>query len=242
MALTALVLGLDDTLLADREAALRFWEAWLGLATRGFCLIYNTRRRVFDVLERVERCELPIPAFVIGALGTEVHDVQERAAITYFAERIAEDWRGPAVASVTKRTTGVTPGPPTEQSALRHSWAFDHPTDEEIGALEDTLLSAGLKARVIVARARHLDVVPAAAGQGAALEWLRDPRSSARAIVVGSSAADLDMFELRGAQCIALPTLDLGACPSPRSQTVVRVSRGGADGVLDGLRSLGILP
>ena len=241
----ALVIGLEDTLFADAEGALRFWGQWQAhrAAHPGTMLVFNTRLRVFEVLERVERCLVPPPEFIIGALGTEVYDATAKANISYFAERIAEDWRGPAVASVMKHVPGIRPGAASCQSALRSSWEFEDATTDELAAIDDTLALAGLRARVVYTRGRFLDVVPTRGGKREALEWLLDQcgAPSSATLVVASSAADLDSLEIPGVRAIALPSNDLDGFGSSGGG-VVRVSRGGADGVLDGLRHFGVLP
>jgi hydroxymethylpyrimidine pyrophosphatase-like HAD family hydrolase len=241
----ALVLGLDDTLLVEPDAALRFWERWQAHRAEhpGTLLVFNTRRRVFEVLERVEQCVVPPPDYVIGALGTELYDARAKASVGYYGERIAEDWRGAAVASVMKHVPGIRPGAATCQSALRSSWEFEDATLDELAAIDDTLALAGLRARVVYTRRRFLDVVPTRAGKREALEWLLDQcgAPSSATLVVASSAADLDSLEIPGVRAIALPSDDLDGFGSSGGG-VVRVSRGGADGVLDGLRHFGVLP
>jgi hydroxymethylpyrimidine pyrophosphatase-like HAD family hydrolase len=240
-----LVLSLDDTLLANADAALRFWEQWQVHRAEhaGTLLVFNTRRRVFEVLERVEQCLVPPPDYVIGALGTELYDARAKVHIGYFAERIAEDWRGAAVTSVLKHVPGIRAGAATCQSALRTSWEFEDASADEIAAIEDTLALAGLRARVVYTRGRFLDVVPTRAGKREALEWLLDQcgAASSSTIVVASSAADIESLDLPGVRGIALPCEDLDGLAGSGGQ-VVRVSRAGGDGVIDGLRHFGVLP
>src|SRR4051812_11693014 len=66
---------LDGTLLGNPESTRRFMEVWEDLpAAQRPLLVYNSGRTVRDVRSLVTARRLPKPQFIIGGVGTELHD------------------------------------------------------------------------------------------------------------------------------------------------------------------------
>src|SRR5690606_38940774 len=66
---------LDGTILGNPEAAWRFSEAWQSVpVTRRPLLVYNTGRTVEDTKSIVAARQLPEAEFIIGSVGTELHN------------------------------------------------------------------------------------------------------------------------------------------------------------------------
>ncbi len=76
---------LDGTLLGNREATQRFAEIWNKLSPDERPLLcYNSGRLVGDILKIVESESLPRPDFVVGGVGTQLHDGRTNQTDTEF--------------------------------------------------------------------------------------------------------------------------------------------------------------
>jgi sucrose-6F-phosphate phosphohydrolase len=235
---------LDGTILGNPEAAWRFTESWqsLPLARRPL-LVYNTGRSVADTQAIITARQLPAPEFIIGSVGTELHNSIYNWGGDFLAQ-FGDDWRLEQIAEIVGAVPGVKRQPsPGASHPFKSSWFWARARPEELAALEQQLLAAGIQAAVIYSCRYFLDIVPARAGKGRALEWLcrRLAISTTEVLVAGDTANDSAMFMLEGVNGIvvenALPEL-LKVTNSKRTYIARRAM---ADGVLEGLAHFGIL-
>jgi sucrose-6F-phosphate phosphohydrolase len=235
---------LDGTLLGDAEAARRFARHWTSLErARRPLLVYNTGRTVADTQSLVQARHLPEPEFIIGSVGTELHDsLYNRGA--EFRRQFTEGWNLEAVEAIVAAAPGVRRQPAEQRHAFKSSWFWERAAREQVDALRERLRAAGLQATVIYSCRYFLDVVPARAGKGTALAWLCQRLSIAlsRVLVAGDTGNDSSMFLLPGVKGIvvenALPELLVDTCK--RDTFLARASM--ADGVIEGLMHFGIRP
>lgn len=234
---------LDGTLLGSPEGTRRFGQAWHTLkAGRRPLLVYNTSRTIHDTLGLVEARDLPEPDFVIGSVGTELHDSLYNRAED-FRLQFTEGWDVERVRQVVSSIAGVREQPGDFAHAYKSSWFWLRARREEIERLRELLRAAGLQVHVDYSCRYFLDIVPLRAGKGRALAWLcqRLHIPLANVLVAGDSGNDASMFALAGVKGIAvanaLPEL-LGEVTGLK----VFISQAAmADGVLDGLRHFGVL-
>lgn len=235
---------LDGTLLGNPEAAWRFSEAWQSLPLgRRPLLVYNTGRSVADTQSIVAARQLPEPEFIIGSVGTELHNAIYNWGDDFHAQ-FGPSWCLERVDEIVGSTPGVKrQHTPDACHAFKSSWFWERARPEELGTLEQRLLAAKIEAVVIYSCRYFLDIVPMQAGKGRALEWLcqRLAIATSEVLVAGDTANDSAMFQLKGVSGIvvenALPELLMVI--NARRTYVAR--RPMADGVLEGLAHFGVL-
>lgn len=234
---------LDGTLLGDPAAAGRFTAAWTGIDRRFRpLLVYNTGRTVSDTRSLVAARELPEPDYIIGSVGTELHDSLYNGA-DEFHQQFGPGWNRARVEEIVGRMPGVKPQPAAFSHAFKSSWFWVRARREEVLELESRLQREGLQAQVIYSCRYFLDVVPARAGKGASLAWLcrRLQIALEEVLVAGDTGNDTGMFLLPGVKGIvvnnALPELMAEVARLP----VFVAASGLADGVIEGLGHFGVL-
>lgn len=235
---------LDGTLLGDPVAAARFGDAWTSLAPgRRPLLVYNTGRTVADTRMLVAARQLPEPDYIIGSVGTEMHGMAGEDSLA-FRQQFASGWDAARLEKIMGDFRSVRPQPATQGQPFKSSWFWSRARREEIAELERRLQAGGLQVQVIYSCRYFLDVVPARAGKGAALEWLcrRLQIPFREVLVAGDTANDTGMFLLPGVSGIVVQNA-LSELIAEVSHLPVFVAPSAlADGVLEGLRHFGVLP
>lgn len=235
---------LDGTLLGNPDAAARFRGAWEALrAPQRPVLVYNTGRTVADAAEAVAARGLPVPDYVIGGLGTELH-AAHAAPAQGFQAQFGAAWDLDRIDAIVARFPGTRRQPRPFLHQFKSSWYWVRAAPAELQALRDELAQAQIRATVAYSCRYFLDVIPACAGKGKALAWLcaqlQIPLSEAA--VAGDTGNDADMFLLPGVHGIvvenALPELRaaVAGCQAYLAAAAM------ADGVIEGLQALGVLP
>ncbi len=234
---------LDGTLVGDATALSRFTETWSALPVqRRPLLVYNTGRRIADVRQLVATRLLPEPDFIIGSVGTELHDSLYDHGAEFHAQ-FREGWDLARVEEIVATFPGVTRQPAEFCQPFKSSWTWSRARRDELEQLRRRLAAAGLQTNVIYSCLHFLDVLPARADKGKALGWLcqRLHIPLADVLVAGDSANDSGMFLLPDVKGIvvanALP--ELFADVVGRACFVARAAL--ADGVLEGLGHFGVL-
>lgn len=234
---------LDGTLLGHPEATVRFGEQWAALDPhRRPLLVYNTGRSIADTQALVANRGLPEPEFIIGSVGTELHDsLYNRGG--EFRAQFGEAWDTALIEDIVHAIPGVRQQPADSRHAFKSSWLWPRARRDELEELEQQLRRAGLAAAVNYSCRYFLDIVPARAGKGPALAWLcrRLSISFRDVLVAGDSGNDNSMFLLPDINGIvvenALP--ELSAIADERRCFIARQPM--ADGVIEGLVHFGIL-
>lgn len=234
---------LDGTLLGNPESTWRFARAWseLPAGTRPL-LVYNTGRTIDDVLQAVPARGLPEPDYVIGALGTELHDSLYQRG-DEFRTQFGSGWDIEVVEEIVAAMPGVRRQPQQFLHRFKSSWYWVRARHEDIELLRTRLERAQVRATVIYSCRYFLDVIPACAGKGRALGWLCQKLAipTNRVLVAGDTGNDSEMFLLPGVKGVlvhnALPELRAAVAKSD----VFTSSCEMADGVIEGLREFGIL-
>ncbi len=195
---------IDGTLTGDVAAAARFSE-WRHRSP-GWGFAVATGRSLPEARHVLARWSLPDPEIFITSVGSEIYwrngagwlDADEA-----YADKIATDWDADAVEAVMREVAGQSSGRLVPQRGLeqrRFKRSYLGEGDDMAKAAGDALAAAGVPARVVYSHHRLLDILPARAGKGAALEHVAErlglPLSAC--VVAGDSGNDI---------CL------LGACP-----------------------------
>ncbi|HVS52025.1 MAG TPA: HAD-IIB family hydrolase [Opitutaceae bacterium] len=234
---------LDGTILGSPAASWRFSHAWLSLS-RGLrpLLAYNTGRSVADTLALIAARHLPEPDYIVGSLGTELHDSLYRRADDHRALPRA-DWSLEKIEQIVGRFPEVKRQPAEFRHAFKSSWFWERARREELAELTQHLRDAGLAVHVSYSCRYFLDVVPAWAGKGNALARLcqRLDLDLKSVLVAGDTANDTSMFLLPGVRGIAVGNALPELLTEIAGREVYLAPSAMADGVLEGLRHFGVI-
>lgn len=234
---------LDGTLLGNPVACWRFADTWNTLAKdRRPVLVYNTGRSVAATLAVVRERRLPAADYIIGSIGTELHDARG-ATMDDFHARFAS-WDVTRIDRIVATTTPALKQPAEFQNAFKSSWHWVQARRPEVEQLAERIRTTGIRAHVDYSCHYYLDVVPADAGKGNALAWLCGQLRIAleNVLVAGDTGNDTSMFLLPGVKGIvvenALPELRAAVVRLP----VFTAHAQTADGVLEGLHHYKLVP
>jgi sucrose-6F-phosphate phosphohydrolase len=235
---------LDGTLVGNPGASQRFRTAWERIPVRRRPLLaYNSGRLVDDMRRLVIDDVLPVPDYDIGGVGTQIYDERRERMLDEFNQHLSDHWDLKRVQEIVGAFPGVLPQPAEFQHAFKSSWFLENTTPEMIRTLEQRLAETDLKVKVVYSSSRDLDILPANATKGGALQWLcaylKIPLD--QVLVAGDTGNDSSLFQLTGVRGIIVEnaqpelleaTVDI---PTYTSRYVM------ADGVLDGLRHFGVI-
>jgi hydroxymethylpyrimidine pyrophosphatase-like HAD family hydrolase len=216
---------LDGTLLGNPESAQRFKQIWESLPSeRRPLLVYNSGRTVDDMQALVAARHLPAPDYLVGGVGTQLHETRTRLDVPGFGTEFGEGWDLAKVEEIVGATPGVARQPPAFLHPYKSSWYWHRIEREKVAELAARLRAAGLSVNVVYSSLRDLDVLPGRASKGHALAWLcaRLLLPGVHGIVVENAQPEL--FEA----VVKLPVFVAGKIH--------------ADGVLEGLRHFGVIP
>jgi len=227
----------DDTLLGD-EAALAELNEVLARERPRIYIALNSSRPCESLRLSLQRHDsLPVPDFLIGALGTEIQDA-EGNMLEGYSRQFKSGWDRETVERLVPGEWG-RPHPPEWQTPFKVSFDIDDP--EVAGWVRSRLSDERLSAKLIVTHGLKLDVIPSGAGKGTAIEFLRDRLmiDRDRVVVAGDSANDIDMFtDDNHGIVVGNADPELATLVRPR---IYRSKRSQAAGVLEGLRYWGVL-
>lgn len=233
-----LVSDVDDTLLGDDEALSHLARA-LQNARDYLALAYNSSRPCASLRQTLSRNpHLPRPDFLIGALGTEIEDGASGRPIGAFGQALAADWRRDDIAT-RMAELGFEAHAAEYQTPFKAS--FHVPGTDNYRRAMAHLKKADLHIKVIYSAEQNFDVIPAAAGKGQAVDFLRRRIGLAadRVVVAGDSANDRDMFvpPFKG---IIVANAD-PVLKAVKGSDVYHAKSPCAAGVLEGLRHWGVI-
>jgi sucrose-6F-phosphate phosphohydrolase len=170
-------------------------------------------------------------------------DVSAGTDLHQFMRSLSDNWDRNIVDDVLRRTPGAVRQPDVFLHEWKSSWYLHDAPASLLGEIETALNEAGLRTKLIYSSNRDLDIVPAAAGKGAALAWLCRHLgiATSAALVAGDTGNDASMFLVPGVRGIivanALPEL---LAATTGAETFLSLAPC-AQGVVDGLRHYGAL-
>lgn len=191
-----LISDLDDTLLGDDAALMRFsryyetTKTWLGL-------VYASGRLFDSVVERIETTILPAPVAVIGGVGTEIRGFPGGEPFRAWWEKIGADWDRDRVRDVLEREEGLVLQPEAVQTAYKLSYFVEDAAPERLVDLERKIEAAGVAVECIYSSGCDLDFLPRGVNKGSAAAFLAEHLGydADHVMVAGNSGNDLALFE-----------------------------------------------
>ncbi|MGC3874702.1 HAD-IIB family hydrolase [Halomonas sp. GXIMD04776] len=197
-----LITDIDNTLLGTPDSASTFCQWRSGQDSLGFGVA--TGRSLHSALAILGMEGTPYPEVLITSVGTEIYFLADNGT-TYqrddsWSKVIAEGWRHDEIADLLANLPDVKPQGPLEQRRFKLSYLTKGQTTlaERIRAL---LEERGLTCTVVHSHGRYLDILPARASKGAAVEHVRQryglPKEAI--FVAGDSGNDVEM--LRAMPC-----------------------------------------
>ena len=240
------VSDLDGTLLplAGGDGARRFTAWWESLPSPSRPLLcYSSGRLCSDVRAAVPAAGLPTPDYIIGGVGTSLIDAQGRQ-VPGFQERFRIGWDRSLVQEVMAGVAGIQPQPARFQSPFKSSWFLYGADAAFIAGIEAALAAVELRVRVVYSSDRDLDVLPAEAGKGCAVEWLCQHLDVVvrHVVVAGDTENDLAMFQIPGVRGIAVANARAGLLDRLDECQVHKALASEVDGVIEGLEHYGLCP
>lgn len=188
-----LVSDVDDTLTGDDDALDRLTAA-LQDESSAVTVAYNSSRPCDSIRATIAAHDsLPMPDYIIGALGTEIENGRSGRRLEGYERMLNRDWQRDAVDELA-RGMGFIPHAAEYQTPLKAS--YDIEGEAAYRRFLDGLARHGLQAKVIFSNRIKLDVVPEAAGKGRAIRYLVTQLGVAadHVVVAGDSGNDVDMF------------------------------------------------
>jgi len=235
---------LNGTLLGNPEATARFTAAWNQQReeTRPH-LVYSCGRSLEEIAVLVEQHNLPQPTALIGGLGTSVKLPGRDGEAATFNARFAAGWSFARVDELLGKIGGLWRDVPTFLHPYKSEWRWRNAGPAQLQQLKSRLAEAGIEGTVHYTDNRYVEVVPARASKGTALDYLCSLLSVPMdaVLVAGDTLHDASMMVLPNVKRIvidnSLPELlaELVGCDKYFSSRIM------ADGVLDGLRHFGVL-
>ncbi len=236
---------LDGTLLGNPESAQRFKQAWEELEPgQRPLLALNSGRSVQDTRNLVRARRLPIPDYIIGGVGTELHDFRHDRDEPDFNAQFGEGWNLAKVEAIMSAMPGVERQPPEFLHPYKSSWYLHRADRQKIDELRRRFQEAGLDVNVVYSSLRDLDVLPSRANKGNALAWLcrRLGVPFDQVLVAGDTANDSAMFLLPGVHGIVVENAQPELSEAVVKLPVFVTRKVMADGVLEGLKHFGVIP
>ena len=188
---------IDNTLVGN-EAALTGFRSW---QERVSDILFGiaTGRSFHSAMSILAQSGAPEPTFVIAAVGSEIY-YRDANGVTFrpdlaWENLIGRNWQRQHIAELIATETDLRPQHDLEQRAFKLSYFTD--ADRDLVADLRTLLSSrGLNATVIRSHSTYLDILPARASKGAAVDHVRRHFGlPARAVIAaGDSGNDIEML------------------------------------------------
>jgi sucrose-phosphate synthase len=163
-----IVSDIDGTLTGCAEGAARFRQ--FVERRRDFAFVTATGRSLPEARRVLREWGLPQPAAWITSVGTEIYYGGRHGLVpdSEFAKLVEAGWDGDGVTRALADVDGLVPQAAYEQRRFKRSY---HVADAGIvPSVTKRLAENGLAAQVVFSHETLLDVIPAAAGKGAALE------------------------------------------------------------------------
>jgi sucrose-6F-phosphate phosphohydrolase len=234
-----LVSDVDDTLTGDAMALKQLAESLFD-EPRNVVIAFNSSRPCASVRASLDRdLGLPVPDFLIGALGTEIEDGHTGQRLDAYTSHLATHWQREAIDRLAQ-SLGFKPHADEFQTPLKASYDVGGASDYR--RFLEQMQALGLSAKVVFSNRIKLDIVPETAGKGSAVRFLANwlGVSLDQVVVAGDSGNDIDMFmePFRGI-VVGNADDDLRALEGDH---IYLATRDHAAGVLQGLQYWGILP
>ncbi|GKV70030.1 hypothetical protein NCCP2716_25280 [Sporosarcina sp. NCCP-2716] len=188
-----LATDLDHTLVGEKaelEELLVLLEPEAGHTA----LVYVTGRHAVSVQELMKAEHLPVPDFVISDVGTAVWRMPDWQEDTRWRNRMEADWQPDRI----KTCAASFPALKLQELPDDRRVSFTAEDDEAaVRQFRAALQHLGIRHEFIYSSGRDIDVLPAGAGKGNALDYVVTNYASpdVSLLVAGDSGNDIDMLD-----------------------------------------------
>ena len=230
-----LVCDIDNTLVGCAAALgiFRRWRSWQA----GLAFGVATGRSFHSAMAILEQQASPRPQVMITSVGSEIYHLDPNG-VTYTADAawratVSAGWDRAGVRAILSGLDGLAPQGPLEQRGHKLSYFGDAALAERVRA---GLARADQRANVIHSHGLYLDVLPAAASKGTAVDHVRALYGlPERAVyVAGDSGNDVEMLRAQSqAIIVANYSDDLASNAALQHSYVARASH--ARGIIEGV-------
>lgn len=158
-------------------------------------LVYITGRHLSSAKSLIYSEKLPIPDLLVTDVGTAIYH-HANVEDSQWAERMSENWRPDEIISIAEDF------PLLNRQALpdnrRISFTVPKGNSSLVEEFQNALERQGITHTFIFSSDRDIDVLPAAAGKGKALEYIFSnyTAKNVQALIAGDSGNDMDMLSL----------------------------------------------
>jgi len=227
------VSDVDDTLIGDDNALKKFADRLKTIRDK-LIIAYNSGRPCASLHKTFsENPLLPIPDFLIGAVGTEIEKGISGEILPEYQVSLVPNWTRNKITSVVDEM-GFESHPLEFQTWFKVS--YDVFEEKAYRKIVQRLKIAGIAAKVIYSSHKNLDIIPVNAGKGNAIEFLRTKFKIQpyNVIVVGDSGNDIEMFmkPYKGI-IVGNATSELKKLSS---EHIYKAQLGYANGIIEGLQ------
>lgn len=243
---------IDNTLTGDREALDELRTAVAAKRARGeMQLFLSTGRRLDQVIPGFAEEGLPQGDAVISQVGTEIYlppFTEATDPLAAWDQRLKAEFSREEALSFLQDIDGLEMQPEKYNTALKVSCYLDDAPDPDAaaGQIQQRVLESGKgdAYQVVWSSGRDLDIIPARAGKGKAIQFLLDYLDLApeQVIVAGDSGNDRSMFDAYSYGVVvgnAKPELKQLQEELGPDTAVYFADQSYAAGVLEGLRHYG---
>ncbi|MEB3328217.1 MAG: HAD family hydrolase [Candidatus Sericytochromatia bacterium] len=199
-------------------------------------LAYVTGRTYPSAAGLVRAEGLPWPDVWATGLGSEVRWGPAAWVDRAWRRRVGRHFSSGRVRRLLAESPGLALQPPEALHRFKVScWVPQANPEHHLARVSASLRRSRIRARLVLSSSRDLDVIPAAAGKGRALEWIasRLGVKSAATFACGDSCNDLDMLLAAGMAAVVSNAEPALAAQLPPD--VYRASAPCAVGALEGL-------
>lgn len=231
-----LAFDLDGTLVDPKTPLAPLYER-LAARSSDTSLAYITGRTYTSAEQLLRSHNLPWPDVLATGLGTEIRWGPSAQPDRAWRRRMGTHFSPGRLQRVLKGLHGLRLQPAEALHAFKLSYWVEAPEpDIHVAHVARLLRQQGLRAKLVYSSSRDLDLIPAAAGKGAALRWIaqRLGVSLQATFACGDSGNDLDMLLTAGMAAVVA-----NAEPGLTAQLPPEVYRAGAsvaEGAHEGLQ------
>ena len=196
---------IDHTLTGDRKALDLLAARISSLREQGkLFLILSTGRRLDQVLAGVEEEGIPYADAIISQVGTEIYlppYAEGMAPLAQWETRLLQQFSAKRAVAFLEEIEGLEMQPQKYNTSLKVSCYLDNAPDPDAAAAlirqRIDQASKGDAYQVVWSSGRDLDIIPAAAGKGRAIQYVIQLLNleAGKIIVAGDSGNDRSMFD-----------------------------------------------
>jgi sucrose-6F-phosphate phosphohydrolase len=189
-----LISDVDNTLLGD-DAALETFARWRRDRGGELALVYSSGRFYDSVVESVESTQLPSPSAIIGGVGTDIRRYPSGERLDAWTDCFV-GWDAVVIRNALAEFASLELQPERFLSPHKVSYYAHDAAPQLLADVQSRLAALGQQAQLVYSSQRDLDILPAAAGKGAAARFLARQwgMPAERVLVSGDSGNDASMF------------------------------------------------